>query len=228
MAEEVLNDTSRLDGAAIADRVPTIRLRRAGGRYSRFVLLMKFVLPAIATVLVVLVAVWPQFQDLQEGFRIQINKLTAPAGSEQHLTNARFTGVDAKSRPYSITADDATQAAERNSAIRLERPKADITLSDGTWVALTANEGVLSREERILALSGGVALHHDSGMELRTPTATLDLKAGTAEGREPVEGQGPYASVNADGFRVLEHGERMIFTGKARLVLRNEPAGAGL
>jgi lipopolysaccharide export system protein LptC len=227
MAEDVVNVSSRLGGATLADRLGAVQLRRAGARYSRFVLLMKLALPAIAILLVILVVVWPQFQDLQEGFRIQISKLAAPSITEQYLTNARFTGVDAKSRPYSVTAASASQAAERGSAIRLARPKADITLSDGSWVALTANEGALSREARILALSGGVALFHDNGMEMHTPSATLDLKAGTAEGREPVEGQGPFASVNAQGFRVIEHGERMIFTGKARLVLRTQPAGAG-
>jgi lipopolysaccharide export system protein LptC len=49
------------------------------------------------------------------------------------------------------------------------------------------------------------------------------MTAGTAEGNEAVQGQGVFGSVVADGFRLLDHGQVIIFTGKAKLHLTPRP-----
>jgi lipopolysaccharide export system protein LptC len=45
------------------------------------------------------------------------------------------------------------------------------------------------------------------------------MSAGTAYGQEPIEGQGPFGNIKAQGFRVIDRGERVIFTGKAKMVI---------
>ena len=45
-------------------------------------------------------------------------------------------------------------------------------------------------------------------------------------GDEPISGQGPFGNLQAEGFRISEHGKTMYFTGKAKLVIHPSAAGA--
>jgi lipopolysaccharide export system protein LptC len=51
------------------------------------------------------------------------------------------------------------------------------------------------------------------------------MKQGEASGDKPVTGQGPVGTIRSAGFRILERGKRVIFTGKSRLVLYRTTQG---
>ena len=106
----------------------------------------------------------------------------------------------------------------------LEFPKADLTLQGGAWLALAAETGVFLKSSQTLDLAGKVNLFHDRGYEIRTERARIDLKQGTASGDVAVTGQGPFGTLQSEGFQLLNQGRRILFTGKARLVLF--PGGA--
>ena len=197
---------------------------RAGMGYTRFVTLMKITLPMIAAVLVSLIVVWPQFKEVREGFRIEIARLNLSTGG-QRANNARYTGTDAQGRPFNITAEAAMQDEGEPGIVKLDHPKADITLTGGSWVAAHAVDGAFHRVNQMLNLSGGVSVFHDAGFEIHSPTAKIDVKLGTAEGDERVDGHGPAGTIAAAGFRVLDNGTRVIFNGPAKLTLRPQ-AGA--
>lgn len=208
-------------GSAIAP--PRRRFRigrgRAGGRYTRLVALMRILLPVSAGVLMMLVAIWPQFHEAPRKFRLDPGTVSTLDGGGQQLLNPRFTGTDRQNRPYNVTADLAVQSPERPEQVDLAFPKADITTIAGAWIALTAERGRFYRESQMLDLEGGVDLLHDSGAELRTASARIDFQSATADGDEPVEGQGPLGTITAQGFRVFDGGRRVLFTGKAKLVV---------
>ncbi len=204
-------------GEPNADRQPP---RFSGrNRYSLFVGMMKVVLPALAAALILLVFAWPQLTYKDERFRLGMARLTLDQAENLTMLNARYDGVDERRQPYSVTADMATQSKQDENLIDLELPKADMTLEDGAWLALTARAGEYRRSVELLDLAGSVSLFHDRGFELRSESARVDLGAGTAEGLEPVEGQGTFGTIDAEGFRVLDRGQTIIFTGKSRLVL---------
>jgi len=198
------------------------RFSGLGRRYSRFVALMRFMLPLVALTLVGAIIIWPQSQHRPEGFRLAIADFNVPDQGGQRLVNARYTGMDGRNQPYAVTADTASQIEAGQAAVALTQPKADITLDDGTWLALTANSGTFQREAQILELSGGVNLFHDAGYEFRTESALIDLGMGAAYGEDRIDGQGPFGSLSADGFQILERGQRILFTGKTRLVIHPE------
>jgi len=180
---------------------------------------MKVLLPALAAALILLVFAWPQFAFKDERFRLGMSRLTLDQTENLTMLNARYDGVDEQRQPYSITADMATQSKQDENLIDLELPKADMTMEDGAWLALTARTGEYRRSVELLDLAGSVSLFHDRGVELFSESARIDLGAGTAEGLEPVEGQGTFGTVNAEGFRVLDRGQTIIFTGKSQLIL---------
>jgi lipopolysaccharide export system protein LptC len=191
-------------------------------RYSVFVGFMKVLLPATAAALILLVVAWPQFTIEEEGFRLSVSKLAPGQAESLTMLNARFEGLDERDRPYSVTADIATQSENDKDLVMLERPKADITLSDGAWLALTAKSGEFHKEAQVLDLAGSVNLFHDKGFELRTESARVLLDEGIAEGTQPVEGQGSIGTIQAEGFRILDRGARIFFLGRSHLVIKRE------
>ncbi len=200
-------------------QAPRISMRN---RYSIFVGFMKVLLPALAAALMLLVVAWPQFTIDDGSFRLSVSKLAPDQAYSLTMLNARFDGLDEKDRPYMLTADMATQLDGDKDLVELELPKADITLEDGTWLALTARSGKYRQQRRILDLVGSVSLFHDQGFELRTEAARVDLTKGVAEGVQPVQGHGSVGFIEAEGFRVLDRGARIIFTGKAHMILTPE------
>ncbi len=202
-----------------AGRAPRMSMRN---RYSMFVGFMKVLLPALAAALMLLVVAWPQFTIDDSGFRLSVSKLAPDQADSLTMLNARFDGLDDEERPYTLTADMATQSDSDKDLVELELPKADITLEDGTWLALTARSGEYRQKSRILDLTGSVSLFHDQGFELRTEAARIDLVKGRAEGAQPVQGQGGAGLIQAEGFRVLDRGARIIFTGKAHMIVNPE------
>jgi lipopolysaccharide export system protein LptC len=208
-------------GAAPALRRRTQPPRLSGhNRYSHFVGWMKVLLPAVAAALVLLVFAWPQFSFRESRFRLGMARLSLDQADSLTMLNARYDGVDENSQPFSVTADMATQSRQDDELVHLELPKADMTLDDGAWLALTARTGAYQRTAEVLDLVGSVSLFHDKGVEMRTESARIDLQAGTAEGQQPVEGQSVFGTIDAEGFRVQDRGQTIIFTGKSRLVLQ--------
>ena len=116
------------------------------------------------------------------GFRLGLSDITVHEKSGQQVVNARFTGNDADDRPFTVTAESALQRQGGGDTFELEFPKADISMSDGSWIALAADTGTFYKSNQILELSDGVNLFHDSGYEFRTRKAEIDLGKGSAQG----------------------------------------------
>ncbi len=135
------------------------------------------------------------------------------------MLNPRYVGADENGQPFTLTADLAKSQSPESAIVALEMPKADMMLDGGAWMVLTAETGAYHRTTQVLDLSGAVSLFHDSGLEFQTAKARIDLAGGTAAGSDPVQGQGPFGDLRAEGFRLLRKDKIIHFTGKARLVL---------
>ena len=96
-------------------------------------------------------------------------------------------------------------------------------MEDGSWIAITAELGNYNRTTQFLELAGTVNLFHDKGYEFRTTSAVLDLRAGDAIGTEPLQGQGSFGHLQAEGFTIRNRGERVELHGKSQVILLNNP-----
>jgi lipopolysaccharide export system protein LptC len=195
------------------------RKARVSRSYGRFVGIMRILLPTVATALIIVVALWPQLSDQQRRYSITPAKVDAKATETVTMVNGVYTGVDEKQRPFTLTADSVQLASAGWTKVDMVSPKADILMLDGSWIAVTAETGKYNRDEKILKLNGAVNLFHDSGYEFRTDAATVDMNAGDARGSKPVEGQGPFGNLKAEGFVIHNRGERIEFTGRSTIVL---------
>ncbi len=202
--------------------MPAIALNKRGKAsraYSRFVQLMKLFLPLVAVILIVMIVIWPHLTADSKRFSIGFSNIELSEAKDPSMINARYIGTDSDNQPFSVTADIAKQTEDETQSIVLELPKADLTLQDGSWIVLTAETGIYDRPTEYLELDGAVNLFHDSGYEMHTQSAGIDLAHGSAEGHTPVTGQGPFGRIESEGFRLIDKGKTIIFTGKTKAEL---------
>jgi lipopolysaccharide export system protein LptC len=201
---------------------PLHRLARVDRRYSRFVGLAKRVLPSFAVLLLLLVGIWPHLQTEIAHVHFTLPRLDPREAQDLRMVDARYTGIDRQGRPFVITADVARQNPNLDDLIALEGPKGDLTSTSGSWFELSGYTGLYRPNAQLLDLFGNVQLFQDKGNEFHTDSAHIDMAKGIADGDDPVKGQGPFGHVTGQGFRILDHGNTIIFTGHARLELLSQ------
>lgn len=206
-------------GAARVTAGARPRRRAISANPSRFVALMKLVLPLAAMALAGLVVAWPQLQSRTDGFRLGYASISPGEAEDLRMVNARVTATDKNASPYALRADLVAQESPGADVILLDAPQADVFLADGTWLGLAADNGRYSQKEQILELSGAVNLFHDSGYEAHSDGIRLDLAEGVAEANVPVVGQGPFGELEAQGFLIVDRGRTVHFTGRTKLVI---------
>jgi len=199
--------------AARARRVPTAG---ALARRRWLIRLTKWLLPATALALLSLLALWPELNRTTDEARLSFREMSGNIGGAR-LTDARYHAVDKLGRPYTVTATVAQQ--DGPDRINLTQPKGDITLSNGTWLMLQGQRGVYRQQAKQLDLSQDVTLYRDDGTTMRTASASIDLKDGAAAGAEPVHADGPFGTLEAQGFTMLDKGSTIQFSGPAKVVL---------
>lgn len=193
------------------------------GNYTRFARFMRYLLPLVAAALVALLLLWPRLHnDLPTMPGIGVSNQPVPEEDGSAANRAHFEGIDGKNRPFSISAERAFQPSDDSSRIVLDAPEADITLENGSWVAVSAEHGDYRQDGETLALRGQVNLFHDKGFEFYTESVDVDLDAGVASGSEAVQGQGPFGHISSEGFEVRDNGKTIIFTGKTEMVVYPE------
>lgn len=220
--------TQRRPGAklvvAAAARIRRLPTTRHLARRHILITLAKFVLPALALLLLASIALWPEYDRAKEQALSAFRRVTSEVEGAQ-LIDARYHGIDNKGRPYTLTAATAQQAGPER--FNLTTPKGDITLENGTWMMLQAKQGVFIQHVNQLDLSHDVTLYRDDGTTLVTASASLDLKNGAAAGAEPVHAEGPFGTLDAQGgFTLLDKGANIQFAGPAHLVLNGASASA--
>jgi len=66
-----------------------------------------------------------------------------------------------------------------------------------------------------------VHIYRDDGTTLTTSTAAVDLKAGAAAGADMVHAEGPFGTLDAQGFALIDKGAVIQFSGPGRLILNS-------
>ena len=190
------------------------------GRYSGFVGLMRYLLPAMAAALLGLVVAWPLVSGGEEGIHVPLIE-DPDIDGRLTMVNASYQGTDEKNRPFAVRGAEAFQPESDSPIVHLSGIEADIfeDQARSSMMALSANEGLYQRDAEQLDLSGDVLVRSDAGHEFRTSKARVDLPAGIARGDEPVTGTGPYGLLDAGNFALLERGEVMTFGGRVRMTL---------
>ncbi len=187
--------------------------------YSFFVKFMKWVMP-LAALAIVGVLIF-HLQESETPAPLPVISATpkiTPQG-QIALTQARYEGVDHEKRPFRITADEASGTPDREGAVSLKKPMADITFPDGSWLSAQADQGRYVSSTAFLSLSGHVRIFHDLGYELLLQVLDVSFNEGTAKSGQPVKAQGPVGRLEAQSLEVSQNGARVLFRGPLKLTL---------
>lgn len=192
--------------------------RLPGNRYSRRVALLKMALPTAGLALLLMVVAWPRLAPLFE--RLRFAAIDLREARELRMLNPRYAGTDRDGKPFVITAAVGRQLPDRNDVMALDHPEANLKSHSGADIVVTADSGVYQTQTQFLDAFGHVTLTHENGTKITTDSARLDLANRGAEGHDNVEGHGPSGDIVAQGFRVIDKGEIVIFTGRSNLLLK--------
>jgi lipopolysaccharide export system protein LptC len=186
--------------------------------YTKFVRRLRVVLPIAGLLTIAVVALWPRIQA-------ELNRPTETSQEEREarMVNGRFVGSDVHGRPYTVTYESARQPPG-GGPIDMVNPIAELTLQNGRWVALRSDQGRYDQANGLLDLSGHVELFHDDGYRFATEAAHVEFSKNLIWGDRAVQGRGPKGEIFARGFRVINNGDAISFTGSARLLLRPDAA----
>jgi len=201
------------------------RPKGAGDRYSRFVLLLKRTLPVFGATLILLVAAWPRLYPLLDSVRLGFAPIDLREARELKMLDPHYAGTDRLNRPYVLSAAVGRQMPNRNDLMSLEKPRGEMTAHGDAKVVVTAATGIYQSQTQLLDLFGDVTMTHQNGTRFVTARAHADFSNNTAEGHDPIEGHGPSGDIWGQGFRVLDKGDTIIFTGQSHAVLKgSKPA----
>jgi lipopolysaccharide export system protein LptC len=206
-------------GGYLIGKGSRLRIPPTPGRIARrrfMINVTKWVLPVGALVLLALIALWPEIDRATSKARLSMAGVSGELDSGK-LINARYNGLDEKGRPYTVTAATARQVDPERVALTM--PKGDITLENGTWLMISAKNGTYLQHLNQLDLVNDVTLYRDDGTTMHTASASIDVKAGAAAGAEPTHVEGPFGTLDAKGFTVMDKGSAIDFPGPAHVVL---------
>ena len=183
----------------------------------RAVRVAKYTLPLVALALLSSIALWPELSRTVERGRVTWRRLTAISLGAGRMMRPRYHGQDERGRPYTISADHADRAGPLR--LNLEAPVGDVTLDNGTWMLLRARWGVFMQHVNELDLQKQVTLYRQDGTTMVSATATINLKQGAATSNDPTHAEGPFGTLDSEGFTLVDRGAVVQFHGPAHLVL---------
>ena len=186
-----------------------------GQSYTRFVDVMKLLLPAFAVVLVAALvgysALYQTPADIAKTFG-DIRKM----GEHLEMTKPVLTFTDKQSRNFVVQATTATQIQGSNNRWQLSSIQAKMQPREGALVHLTSQSGVLDTEQQQMDLAGDVLVTTEDGRRFEARTAHVDFGKGDVTSEEPVRAATPGGTVESDRFRLTESGKRIFFDGRVR------------
>ena len=205
-----------LVAAAAARVAPAADARRHRPRGALSITLTKWLLPAGALLLLATHRALAGDRPRQGSARIAFQRMGGEVGGAH--ADRRPLPRRRRARP-ALHGDRGDRPAGGPERINLTVPKGDITLENGTWLMLQAKQGVYLQHTNQLDLSHDVTLYRDDGTTVTTASASIDLKSGAAASAEPTHAEGPFGTLDAQGFTVTDKGTAIQFAGPAHLVL---------
>lgn len=186
-------------------------------RYTQFVGIMKRALPVAA--FAVISAVVAYFFVARQPSRVNLGyERMGHVENDLAMIKPRLTGQDSKGNPFVITAEAAIQDAKNTKRARLTKVEADLNQGEG-WINANAATGLADMDAGVMQLDGCINIFSDTGYELHTKSASVDLKKGVMHGHDAVTGQGPMGDLRADQFHYDRDTKLLTLSGNVRMTI---------
>lgn len=136
------------------------------------------------------------------------------------MENPELNGFDKNQRAYSLTALRAVQDVANPTRIALEKISAELPIDDTVSASIDAGNGIYDAELKTLILDKKIEVTTTSGLRLNLDDANIDIGEGVLSTSGAVVATSPQADISADSLSVSDNGNRIVFNGTVRMVLR--------
>lgn len=212
-----------------AGRIPAIdggwvMTSRPSRRYSQIVDLLRFLLPATALLLIILVIAWPQVIGRYGSLILPtFARGLVDRADVMRMHQPRYVGRTGDAEPYEVTAVSAYLDPTQPNQIYLDQLAADLATAGDLQMHLTAVKATYDRAREKLDLAGGIEVVTSDGYQFQTESAHINLRLGRVIGQRPVAGQGPAGQLSAERFAISDGGQLLRFDGRVKMLLQPPP-----
>ena len=198
----------------VADRLPAASSRRR----RRYAKPLRWVLAAAAIALVAFTVLWPELGPEEGRLKIATGRVDETiVSSKDTAIDSTFRGVDKYGRPFQVVSPHTETADPERGTLDLAMPVADMTLTDGRRLHVTADRGIYDPHVKTVDLWDNVVFIDETGYRVETSEATVELNEATVSGPKAVTGTASFGEVDGIGFRVVDGGERVFVYGPATM-----------
>ena len=189
--------------------------------YSKFIKTIKFVFLGISVLMLLLIVI----NNKQNQIKIIGEKFSytekIDGSINQVLVKPIFMGLNKKEQPFKVTASKATRFKEESNTFYLENPVGEILIENDKYF-LSGNSGVYDKNIQELKINGDVKFNNNLDLKFSTTEVLFDFKEQVLFGEKSVSGYRNNSKIDSQGIKILNKENKIIFTGKTKLLLKNE------
>lgn len=189
-------------------------------RHSRRVLITKRTLPVFAFLIVALIIIWPQFSQNNDRF-----SLAVPSNGKQaqmEMENLRYFGLSNKKLPMTLETPSVKQVANDTELARMNKPNGTYQMDSGDTMTINAPYALINQAKETVFFEDRINIKTDSGYTGYTSQVLCDYTQGSADGDSPVSISGPAGKLNAQGIRMTDKGNLILFKKKTTANIKNK------
>ena len=189
--------------------------------YSKFIKTIKFVFLGISILMLLLIVI----NNRQSQIKIVGDKFSysekIDGSINQVLVDPIFMGLNKEEQPFKVTASKATRFKEETNTFYLENPIGEILIDNNKYY-LSGNNGVYDKNIQELKINGDVKFNNNLDLKFSTTEVFFDFKKQILFGEKAVSGYRNNTKIDSQGIKILNKENKIIFTGKTKLLLKNE------
>ncbi|KPQ09750.1 MAG: lipopolysaccharide export system permease component LptC [Saliniramus fredricksonii] len=188
-------------------------------RHSRRVRFLRRAIPIAAVLAVVFLFALTWFNPFARYGGISIGPISV-SGTRVVMDAPRLRGFQDETRPYEVTAEDASQDVREPHLVDLRELRANITIDDaGQTARIEAASGRFDTQSEYLVLERDVRVVSSTGYVLDLSVADIDFGAGTVVSDAPVSLTFTEGTIKARSMRISDGGDVISFEGGVESVL---------
>ena len=186
----------------------------AARRHSRFVRLLRILLPATVCLSLLAAELVTYLNPLRVLARLPINiDNLVVSGTTVKMEQPRLAGFTRDARAYELTADSAAQDMTRPELIELRNIRAKVEMQDKSTMEINAATGLYDAKAETLKLDRDILLNSSTGYQGRLSEALVDICKGNVVSERPVEVRLLQGTLNANQLDIADSGEIIRFHG---------------
>jgi lipopolysaccharide export system protein LptC len=187
---------------------PNAMPRGKARRHTRFINLLRWLLPTIMIVVVVCLTGLVIAHAVRRHDAAH-RDATAPI----EMINPHFFGRDSLGRAYTLGAQQAARDPRSFQRVLLLAPWFTLNTDGPKPSTLTADRGVYYEDTRMLYLAGHVRADNAQTSRFATDAAVVNTRTGVVTSQTALSSQTQSGDLQSNSFDVFDKGDKVIFKG---------------